>query len=832
MTDSVTNTPIEGVRVLLLRVDVVHASTVTDVDGRFVLRPRLGGRYSLSLTRLDYRAVWVSEVDVSDEPVTLAIRMQPQALAINPIVVSASRAEQKALEAPASVTVLDRRSVEERPAFTPIDHLYAVSGVQVATTGLTQHEVVARGFNNVASGALLVLTDNRYVHVPSLRINVYNFIALTDDDTERIEVVRGPGSALYGPNSSNGVLHIISRSPFSDPGTAVTVSGGERGVMHAQMRHASVLGRRFALKVSAQYLRGRDWPHTDPAEVAARDTTVERAGGELRLDWRPNANATVTASFGVNQAFSNVDLTPLGAAQVQDWRYTYAQTRVRVGRFFGQVFFNASNSGDTYLLRTGEDVTDESQMLVAQVQHGALVGSRINLTYGVDLQRTIPRTEGTVTGRNEDEDTINEAGAYVQAEAQLTPAVRLVVAARGDYHNRIDNPVLSPRAALVVRPTSDHSLRFTYNRAFSTPTTNNLFLDIVGGTIETPIPIPVRLVGVPSTGFSFRRDCGGGLCMRSPYTPFAVGGPVTPLPLDATLLWPVIVQGAQAFGIDLSAVTPPTATDVPTVLKQLNIGTEQFEPASDPQDIPALKPTIDNVIEFGYRGVLGERVTIGVDAYRAWKSDFMGAERVETPSVFLDGTSLGQYLQQFIPADTAQLLALLADSFPLATVTPEEARDPFDVLVTYRNFGKVSFWGADLELGAVVTPWLALRGNYSWVSENQFETVNTEGVADTLPLNGPANRAAFALLVREDRLGLNAEVRGRWVDAFPVISGVYVGTVDSYTVVDAMMGYRLPFAPMVTVTVSALNVLDHDHIEFVGAPAIGRLLTARVRAEF
>ena len=95
-----------------------------------------------------------------------------------------------------------------------------------------------------------------------------------------------------------------------------------------------------------------------------------------------------------------------------------------------------------------------------------------------------------------------------------------------------------------------------------------------------------------------------------------------------------------------------------------------------------------------------------------------------------------------------------------------------------------------------------------------------------------ANRAAFSVVARHERLGLNAEVRGRWVDAFPVSSGVYVGTVEAYTVIDALAGYRLPFARRVTVTVSALNLLDNDHIEFVGAPPIGLLVMGSVRAEF
>lgn len=59
---------------------------------------------------------------------------------------------------------------------------------------------MVRGFNNIFSGGLLTLTDNRIARVPSLRLNAYNFIPVTNDDIERIEVVLGPGSAVYGPS--------------------------------------------------------------------------------------------------------------------------------------------------------------------------------------------------------------------------------------------------------------------------------------------------------------------------------------------------------------------------------------------------------------------------------------------------------------------------------------------------------------------------------------------------------------------------------------------------------------------------------------------------------
>ncbi len=459
------------------------------------------------------------------------------------------------------------------------------------------------------------------------------------------------------------------------------------------------------------------------------------------------------------------------------------------------------------------------------------MGGRTSLTYGIDLQRTVPRTDSTITGRNEPDDFINEAGGYVHTETTLSPTVDFIAAARVDYHNRLPDVVFSPRAAIVARPSGTHAFRLTYNRAFSTPTTNNLFLDLIGGVLPTPVPTTVRLVGVPTDGFRFRRDCDGTLCMRSPYTPAALGGPETYLPVDATQLWPVLVDTLRGRGIDIAAIPTPTAAQVGTSLARLNIGTGRFEPVTGATDIPGLRPVITNSVELGYRATLLDRLSLGVDIYREWKNDFVSAERVETPSAFFDQASLASYLGGFMPADTAQLLATLIAQVPVGTVTPEEARDPWDILVTYRNFGELSYWGADLELGVILTPAIAVGGTYSWTSRHSFEVLEL-GAVDTIPLNAPSHRGSLTALYRNAGLGLDVELRGRAADGFPMGSGVYQGDVEAYAVVDATVGYGLPFAEGVTLTVSALNVLDHRHREFLGAPEIGRLVTARVRAEF
>jgi iron complex outermembrane receptor protein len=132
--------------------------------------------------------------------------------------------------------------------------------------GIAQSNIVARGFNNAFYGSMLMLQDYRFAGVPSLRVNVPFLFTGTNEDIERMEVLLGPASALYGPNSANGVLHVITKSPFNSQGTTVSIDGGERSILRAGLRHAGATGEKFAYKLSGELMRGNDWEYRDPAE--------------------------------------------------------------------------------------------------------------------------------------------------------------------------------------------------------------------------------------------------------------------------------------------------------------------------------------------------------------------------------------------------------------------------------------------------------------------------------------------------------------------------------------------------------------------------------------
>jgi outer membrane receptor for ferrienterochelin and colicins len=860
-----TGEPVVNVVVLLKNLEdsTKQRWVYTDSQGAYVLKEIPTGSYSLQYLSVAHHSHVADNVSVGESPLRMDITLVPKIILLDGVVISASRREQKLLDAPASISVVDVRAIVETPTITPTDHLRAVAGVDVAQTGLLQQNVVVRGFNNVFSGTLMMLTDNRLAGVPSLRLNAPYLIACSDDDFERVEIVRGPGSALYGPNAANGVVNFITASPFSSQGTSVSTTVGERSIFQGSFRHANALSDRFAYKFSGLYFRGRDWRYTDPAEQSARadaiaaganpatlkigkrESDVERYAGEARFDFLPDQNISAVATVGITRLVRGVELTDIGAAQGRNWDYTYAQIRLSYDDLFLQAFLNKSDAGDSYLLRSGEPVVDRSSQFVAQVQHSMTIGDVQRFVYGADLLFTRPETEGTINGQNENSDDIDEYGGYLQSETSfLGKSLDLVFAARIDKHNRLKDPVFSPRAGVIFRAAERHDIRLTYNRAYSTPTSTELFLDIesVSNVFGFPDPYTtdVRAIGVPTSGLNFERS-GGVPVMYSPFSP-GLGLPVN----SAVLLWPAVVNIMAANGVDISGIPAPGPQDVGGLMAMLNPETGSFDPVSDVYNINQLKPTVTQTIELGYKGVLSNRLQMSVDVYTSRITNFIGPLEIFTPNVFLNGGDVKAYVKPYIKqalmnggmtepeaeaASEAQSTQIggAVGQIPLGTVTPREAADRTAILLGSRNFGTVNLQGIDFWVDYRFSGRVSAEASYSYVTKNFFEKL--DGITD-ISLNAPKTKGSLAMTYRNPEIGFFSKVRYRWTGGFRMTSGVYVGNVNAKSFVDVNAGLESLGISGLGVSVSVTNLLGKRHRYFIGAPEIGRMLVGKLSYTF
>lgn len=886
-------------------------STLANQSGRFVVVNLPAGVYTVEVTLTGYETGRVEGVQVvAGQSASVSVSLRSRAIELNPLVVSVGRRQERVLEAPARVEVVTGQQVAERPTITPVDHLRSVPGIDVATSGVQSTNVVARGFNNVFSGALYALTDHRIAGVPSLRVNLLHMVPTTNEDIEQIEVVLGPGAALYGPNTANGVLHMMTRSPLTQQGTTLSLAGGEQSVLHTSFRSSQLLHPDFGVKLSGQFLQASEWEYRDPAEqaerakfdgnmefwktdlmratgtseaeattrigrIAARDYDVRRWSGEARADWRVTPDLRTVFSVGTTNA-SGIELTGLGAAQIEDWRYTYYQARANYGRLFGQVYLNTSDAGNTYLLRNGAPIVDRSRLLVGQLQHGLALGARQTFTYGADYLRTMPDTEGTINGKYEDEDETREIGAYLQSQSALSRYFDVVLAGRVDFHSELPDPIFSPRAALVFKPLENQAFRFTFNRAFSTPTSLNQFLDLGSAMPDASaaaLGYSLRIQGTGGQGVRIRQPDGSYL-MRSP---FNQANTAALLPANAAAFYPAalaVVRPALRAGLIENGLAAPTADAVLGFLATLQpnaqqIATGYFHPQTgargllsgfDFEGVDAMRESTSTTFELGYKGILGNRVLIAADVWQQKRNNLISPLTIGTPFIVADSASAAGYLTaaltQFFqgaglpPAQAQGQAAALAPAVagairqvPVGVVSSEDvnANGP-QLFMTYFNVDDdVTVYGTDLSATAL----LGSRWSFSLAGSLVNKDVFTTRRGERVTLNAPKSKGSVSLNYRNDDSGLAAETRVRYTAGFPVNSGVYIATrclgdtsalaeecIEPFTLFDVNLSYRIPGMRGAAVQLNVQNLLDDKYRSFPGVPEIGRMALLRLRYDF
>jgi iron complex outermembrane receptor protein len=882
VTDEVTGNPVPRAEILIIG-GGESRTAVTNEQGQYTaLLP--AGTYDLVVREiLPYRADRFDNVGVPQGGTTtydLTLRVM-QLQGIN-VTVERSLDGQAPGDTPQTVFSVDSRDIVARPTTNLSDHLAVIPSVDIIKPGLQTQHVVLRGFNNIFSGALHMLTDHRLAGVPSLRVNLMHFIPSIEEDLDRIEVVLGPSSALYGPNTANGIIHFITKSPLDDQGTTVTLGGGERSVFQGAFRSAFLVNDDFGVKISGQYMRGDEWNYVDATEEAGRvgaaadptaclldkttrglsaedaqiacnrigdrNFTTERWGLEARADYRFADDGTIVGTYGRNTS-SGIELTGLGAGQTSDWVYEFFQARVRKGSFFAQAYYNTSDAGDSFLLRDGVSLVDQSALLGAQAQYGfTLLDDRQEFTFGGDYFATRPDSRGTIYGTYDDDDDMNEWGGYLQSRTEITEQLDFVVAGRWDSHSVLPDDVFSTRGAFVFQPKEGHSLRLSYNRAFSTPTALNYFLDISGGVAPEdlgPLGYSTRAYGSGRDGWSLQDTPGTVHGMRSPFNPAGAG---QLLGADATTLWQMAVNalfGAGAINAGeaalLGALTP-TNSDITRLLFDTNTKTFSSMTGAVLDDLPPITEAYTETFEVGWTGLIEDWLSITADVYYMKKNDFVSPLVVETPLLFLDGADITAFLTPVVGGATAAVLGAGAAMIPLGVVSSGEVgAQGADLIASYRNVGDIDLWGADLAFRARLTNQWELGGSYSHMSEDYLAVAGGSPVA----LNAPKDKGSLSLNFRDVVSGFNASGRVRFTSSFPAQSADFEGTrcitggagglfeencVDSYAIFDLNAGYEVPNTAA-TMQLSVNNVFDTGYRSFVGVPKIGRFAMLRVRYE-
>ena len=898
--DAETGQPLVGANILVVGTAVGSA---TDAEGDFEILNLTPGTHTLRISFVGY-AAQESVIELSEgQEYVWNVDMVP-GTDLNPIQVTAGRHQEMVLDAPASIDIVTVRDIQLDVAPSTVRALRNVTGVDMVQTGIDRHEVALRGFNNTFSRDTHVLTDYRDAGAASIGVNLHSVMPALAIDTERIEVVRGPGSALYGPGVDSGVIHYISKDAFSYPGATVSVSGGQRSMLNLQGRVATVFGNNIGVKVLGSYATAEDFALTscdsalieaerfsecaDPEDAVqlfvdgARETRYKKVVLSGNVDWRIGTRTMLSLNGGFG-GFNGTVLTGVGTVQGEDFIHSYGQIRLSSGPFFVQAYVNSNDSGGSYVYG-GDPVVEYSEEYTIQAQYAKDITSRQQLVGGVDVTFDRPDSRETVLGRNEYIDNIDEYGAYLQSSTKISDKLDLILALRGDYNSVVEKIQVSPRFAVVVKPSPTSSFRATYNRSFSSPDATGYFLDLVAASLGG---LNVRARG-GANRFTFARnpdylELGApSALVASSMLPGMEGAPV-PVGIDTGVIYGLMYEGLAAIpdseladllaeaGLNIPpqlipllkeglnpAVTPIQGFS-PGVLGILNLSTLTLKTGPEVDnlpDIPPIESTVSQSWEIGYKGVISDKVLLAVDGYFSKRKNFTGSLQVRTPFVLVPN------LQQDLIRDIAAGLTAndqIAGALGLFGLTPQLAAEMLvglaggdlpdsetpvaivqanennrgegyfpELMLSYPNFGNIQYFGMDVSMQVIASDALTLFGNASWISDDYFD--HTEVGEDSedlaLALNAPGFKVKLGGQYRH-RSGLSVNASGRFTEGFPMISGQYVGQVQSYTVIDFGVGYAINQTG-IRADLGISNLFDSDHREFVGAPRLGRIANARL----
>ncbi|MGB5474461.1 MAG: TonB-dependent receptor [Gammaproteobacteria bacterium] len=265
-------------------------------------------------------------------------------------VISATRIRQPLTESPSSVTIIDRDTIAVSGAIEVADVLRLVPGIQVAYPQGNQLAVTYHGFGDAFPRSMQVLIDGRSIYQPSFADVDWLFLGIVLEDIERIEVIRGPNSPLYGSNAVSGVINIITRLPWQDRGTAARLTAGDLNTRHGMLRHA---GTRGAL----DYRMTLTYQKDDGFEGDSNSTNDGRqlGGVSFRGVWNPRPSD----EFGIQLGYAAGDLgggaepqhdPPAHDKQVSsDYQFiSWRRALPDEAELRWQVYRNGYNSNDNY----------------------------------------------------------------------------------------------------------------------------------------------------------------------------------------------------------------------------------------------------------------------------------------------------------------------------------------------------------------------------------------------------------------------------------------------------------------------------------------------------
>ncbi len=420
-------------------------------------------------------------------------------------ITSVSKKEQKTSEAPAAIFVISREDIRRSGALNIPDLLRMVPGVDVAQIDTGKWAISARGFNGQYSDKLLVLVDGRTVYTPVFAGVFWDSQNILFDTIERVEVIRGPGAAVWGANAVNGVINIITRTANDTSGGYLAAGAGSSGTGPEAFRYGGNVRNLGAWRVIAEGFHYNALPAFGGID-GNDDWRLIR--GVFRTDSKLSARDSLTAEGEAYQgnagerADTPVSLEPPENAvlALRD-RYSGWNLLARWNRVISprsqtslQVYFDRTSRGDT-TYSIGLNTFD------IDFQHHFAWVARQDIVWGLGYRVSADGTDPTLRVSFTPKDRGTQLfSSFAQDEIAVRPdRVKLSLGARLE-HNDYTGFSVQPSARLLWTPDSRSMFWSAVSGADRTPARSDTNIRVNYTAFPGPggLPALVSLFGNPN----------------------------------------------------------------------------------------------------------------------------------------------------------------------------------------------------------------------------------------------------------------------------------------------------------------------------------------------
>ncbi|NLX13457.1 MAG: TonB-dependent receptor [Phycisphaerales bacterium] len=352
-----------------------------------------------------------------------------------PVVVTAGRREQKLGSSPYPISVITAEDIRRSGARSIPDALRLVPGVDVADLSYGNTAVSPRGWHGMISRHVLILVDGRQIYDPMFGGTLWYSWPFQLEDIERVEVIRGPGGIMWGPNANNGVINIITKKPSDQQGLTLVGKGGSRG-MNREYVGYGLADEKLSMRISGEH-EGSDGFKEGGSFLRKLDDRYRTERISLHSVYQAGPKDTVTISGGHASVQNGYPPSPMVGFGVK--KRSGSQGSFLLGKWAHEVAENNTFELTGYVndcaVCVGSPAIDyRYQQLALQLSHTFRPRDNHQLTWGIDTRQDL------LDGTNADPFLFSKSyitsgiiGLYLHDEWRFAPRWILNLGGRIDY---------------------------------------------------------------------------------------------------------------------------------------------------------------------------------------------------------------------------------------------------------------------------------------------------------------------------------------------------------------------------------------------------------------